>query len=102
MERKGYELVVSMLLDLVQDYGGIDKEGKIQGVFDMSKNEVLIILRWNDDAGPNRWSSREMGILSVAPGNVDNLIYTSIDLIPERFKKEGVFLRVPLFIFRRS
>jgi uncharacterized protein (UPF0261 family) len=65
------------------------EQGSIQGVFDMSTVEVVcnVYGGWSD-AGPTRLESAgRKGIPQlVAPGNIDHIMYASLEKIPERFK----------------
>jgi len=64
-------------------------EGKIQGVFDLSTNEVLDHLYGGmTDAGPKRLEmAGAIGLpYLVAPGNLDHLLFASRERIPERFR----------------
>jgi uncharacterized protein (UPF0261 family) len=95
LEDEGFEVVVFHAIGI----GGktmeeMAREGKINGVFDMSTNEVLDHLYGGmTDGGPDRLSVvGEMGLpYLVAPGNLDHLIYTSKEDIPEQFKDRKVF-----------
>lgn len=95
LEEKGFEVVVFHAIGI----GGMTmeelvREGKIQGVFDMSTNEVLDHLYGGmTDAGPNRLEvAGAMGLpYLVAPGNLDHLIFTSRERIPEQFRNRKVF-----------
>ena len=95
LEKKGFEVVVFHAIGI----GGrtmeeLIGEGKIQGVFDMSTNEVLDHLYGGmTDGGPNRLEKAgEMGLpYLVGPGNLDHLIYTSKEKIPEKFRNRKVF-----------
>jgi uncharacterized protein (UPF0261 family) len=95
LEEKGFEVVVFHAIGI----GGrtmeeLVREGKIHGVFDMSTNEVLDHLYGGmTDAGPDRLEATgEMGLpYLVAPGNLDHLIYTSREGIPEQFRNRKVF-----------
>ncbi|MGD0231469.1 MAG: Tm-1-like ATP-binding domain-containing protein [Syntrophorhabdales bacterium] len=95
LEEKGFEVVVFHAIGI----GGMTmeelvREGKIQGVFDMSTNEVLDhVYGGMTDGGPNRLEmAGKMNLpYLVAPGNLDHLIYTSRESIPEEFKNRKVF-----------
>lgn len=95
LEEKGFEVVVFHAIGI----GGstmeeLVREGKIQGVFDMSTNEVIDHLYGGmTDGGPDRLEvAGEMGLpYLVAPGNLDHLIYTSRESIPEQFRNRKVF-----------
>jgi len=95
LEEKGFEVVVFHAIGI----GGrtmeeLVREGKIQGVFDMSPNEVIDHLYGGmTDGGPDRMEAAgEMGLpYLVAPGNLDHLIYTSRESIPEQFRNRKVF-----------
>lgn len=95
LEGKGFEVVVFHAIGI----GGMTmeelvREGNIQGVFDMSTNEVLDHLYGGmTDAGPNRLEATgAMGLpYLVAPGNLDHLIFTSRAGIPEQFRNRKVF-----------
>jgi uncharacterized protein (UPF0261 family) len=95
LEEKGFEVVVFHAIGI----GGrtmeeLVREGKIQGVFDMSPNEVIDHLYGGmTDGGPDRLQAAgEMGLpYLVAPGNLDHLIYTSRESIPEQFRNRKVF-----------
>ncbi|MGD0231471.1 MAG: Tm-1-like ATP-binding domain-containing protein [Syntrophorhabdales bacterium] len=95
LEEKGFEVVVFHAIGM----GGrtmeeLVLEGKIQGVFDMSTNEVLDHLYGGmADAGPDRLEGAgKMGLpYLVAPGNLDLFLYTSLENMPEQFKDRKVF-----------
>ena len=95
LEEKGFEVVIFHAIGI----GGrtmeeLISEGKIQGVFDMSTNEVFDHLHGGmTDGGPNRLEmAGKMGLPNlVAPGNLDHLIYTSKEKIPEQFRNRKVF-----------
>lgn len=95
LEEKGFEVVVFHAIGI----GGrtmeeLIREGVIQGVFDMSTNEVIDHLYGGmTDGGPDRLEAAgEMGLpYLVAPGNLDHLIYTSRESIPEQFRNRKVF-----------
>jgi uncharacterized protein (UPF0261 family) len=95
LEEKGFEVVVFHAIGI----GGrtmeeLALEGKIHGVFDMSTNEVLDHLYGGmTDGGPDRLEAAGvMGLpYLVAPGNLDHLIYTSRESIPEQFRNRKVF-----------
>lgn len=95
LEEQGFEVVVFHAIGI----GGrtmeeLVREGKIQGVFDMSTNEVIDHLYGGmTDGGPHRLEvAGEMGLpYLVAPGNLDHLVYTSRESIPEQFRNRKVF-----------
>ncbi|RJX24546.1 MAG: UPF0261 family protein [Dethiobacter sp.] len=95
LEEKGFEVVVFHAIGI----GGktmeeLISEGRIQGVFDMSTNEVIDHLYGGmTDGGPNRLEmAGKMGLpYLVAPGNLDHLIYNSKERIPEQFRDRKVF-----------
>jgi uncharacterized protein (UPF0261 family) len=69
------------------------EQGLVQGVFDLSTNEVVdnLYLGWSD-AGPTRLEAAgRVGTPQlVAPGNIDHIIYGSPDRIPKRFSDQYV------------
>lgn len=73
-------------------------EGIIQGVLDLSTNEIVdhMYKGWSD-AGPTRLiAAGERGIPQViAPGNIDHIIYSSLDKIPAQFKAQYVHIHAP-------
>jgi uncharacterized protein (UPF0261 family) len=90
LEGKGYETVIFH----ANGCGGRAMEemidqGLIQGVFDLSTNEVVdhLYQGWSD-AGPMRLevAGRKGVPQLIAPGNIDHIIYGSPDKILERFK----------------
>jgi len=95
LEEKDFEVVVFHAIGI----GGktmeeLIGEGKIQGVFDMSTNEVLDHMYGGmTDGGPDRLEmAGKMGLpYLVGPGNLDHLIYTSKEKIPEQFRNRKVF-----------
>jgi uncharacterized protein (UPF0261 family) len=95
LEAKGFEVAVFHAIGI----GGrtmeeLVREGKIHGVFDMSINEVIDHLyKGMTDGGPERLEAAgAMGLpYLVAPGNLDHLIYTSRESIPEPFRNRKVF-----------
>jgi uncharacterized protein (UPF0261 family) len=95
LEKEGFEVVVFHAIGI----GGrtmeeLVREGKIQGVFDMSTNEVLDHMYGGmTDGGPERLEvTGEMGLpYLVAPGNLDHLIFTSRERIPKEFGNRKVF-----------
>jgi len=99
LEAKGYEVVIFH----ANGMGGRAMEemidqGLIQGVFDLSPNEVVdhIYQGWGD-AGPMRLvEAGKKGIpLLLAPGNIDHIMYSSLENIPERFKHQYVHVHGP-------
>lgn len=95
LEGKGFEVVVFHAIGIGgRTMENLVQEGKIQGVFDMSTNEVMDHLYGGmTDGGPNRLEvAGEMGLpYLVAPGNLDHLIYTSRESIPGQFGNRKVF-----------
>jgi len=93
-EEKGYEVVIFHS----NGNGGkameeMIEQGLIQGVFDLSTNEVVdnLYQGWGD-AGPTRMEvAGRKGIPQlIAPGNIDHIIYPSPDKIPDRFKHQYI------------
>lgn len=94
LEEKGYETIIFHS----NGCGGkameeMIEQGLIQGVFDLSTNEVVdnVYQGWAD-AGPTRLEAAgRKGIPQlIAPGNIDHIIYGSPDKIPERFRGQYV------------
>jgi uncharacterized protein (UPF0261 family) len=94
LEGKGYEVVIFH----ANGCGGrameeMIEQGLIQGVFDLSTNEVVdhLYQGWGD-AGPMRLEvAGRKGIPQlIAPGNIDHIIYGSPDKILERFKHQYI------------
>jgi uncharacterized protein (UPF0261 family) len=99
LEAKGYEVVIFH----ANGMGGrameeMIEQGLIQGVFDLSPNEVVdhIYQGWGD-AGPMRLvEAGKKGIpLLLAPGNIDHIMYSSLENIPQRFKHQYVHVHGP-------
>ncbi len=94
LEEKGYETVIFHSNGVG---GGAMEEmidrGLIQGVFDLSTNELVDHLYggWGD-AGPARLEGAgRKGIPQlIAPGNIDHIIYGSPENIPGRFRDRYV------------
>ncbi len=94
LEGKGYETVIFH----ANGCGGrameemIDQD-LIQGVFDLSTNEVVdhLYQGWSD-AGPMRLEvAGKKGIPQlIAPGNIDHIIYGSPDKVLARFKDQNI------------
>jgi uncharacterized protein (UPF0261 family) len=95
LEGKGFEVVVFHAIGIGgRTMEGLVREGKIDGVFDMSPNEVLDHLYGGmADAGPKRLEAAGgMGLpYLVAPGNLDLLLYNSQESMPEQFKSRKAF-----------
>lgn len=74
------------------------EEGIIQGVLDLSTNEIVdhMYQGWSD-AGPDRLlSAGKKGLPQViAPGNIDHIIYSSLEQIPSQFKDQYVHVHAP-------
>jgi uncharacterized protein (UPF0261 family) len=94
LEGKGYEAVIFH----ANGSGGrameeMIEQGLIQGVFDLSTNEVVdhLYQGWCD-AGPTRLegAGRKGTPQLIAPGNIDHIVYSSPDKIPERFKHQYI------------
>ena len=94
LEGRGYETVIFH----ANGCGGrameeMIEQGLIQGVFDLSTNEVVdhLYQGWSD-AGPTRLEvAGRKGIPQlIAPGNIDHIIYGSPDKILERFKHQYI------------
>jgi uncharacterized protein (UPF0261 family) len=94
LEERGYETIIFH----ANGCGGkameeMIEQGLIQGVFDLSTNEVVdnMYKGWGD-AGPTRLETAgKLGIPQlIAPGNIDHMIFESIDKIPERFRGQYV------------
>jgi uncharacterized protein (UPF0261 family) len=94
LERKGHEVVIFH----ANGIGGrameeMIEQGLIQGVFDLSPNEVVDHLYQGlSDAGPMRLevAGRKWIPQLIAPGNIDHIIYGSPDKILERFKHQYI------------
>jgi len=106
LEERGYEVVIFHAIGI----GGMAmeeliSEGKIQGVFDLSTNEVIDHLYGGmTDAGPNRLEmAGAMGLpYLVAPGNLDHLLFVSRERIPEQFRGREVHAHGPTVLLLRS
>lgn len=106
LEEKGYEVAIFHAIGT----GGMAMEeliadGKIQGVFDLSTNELLDHLYGGlTDAGPKRLEAAgARGIPHlVVPGNLDHLLYASPERIPVRFKGKKVHAHGPTVHLMRS
>ncbi|MBI5444264.1 MAG: Tm-1-like ATP-binding domain-containing protein [Deltaproteobacteria bacterium] len=94
LEARGYEVVIFHSNGM----GGKAMEemiaqGLISAVFDLSTNEVVdhLYQGWSD-SGPTRMEEAgRRGIPQlIAPGNIDHIIYSSPEKIPERFRKQHV------------
>jgi uncharacterized protein (UPF0261 family) len=99
LEDKGFEVVIFHAIGT----GGkameeLINEGKIQGVFDLSTNELIDHLYGGmTDAGPKRLEvAGALGLpYLVAPGNLDHLLFNSLEHIPERFRDRKVHAHGP-------
>lgn len=106
LEERGYEVVIFHAIGI----GGMAmeeliSEGKIQGVFDLSTNEVIDHLYGGmTDAGPKRLEmAGAMGLpYLVAPGNLDHLLFVSRERIPEQFRGREVHAHGPTVLLLRS
>jgi uncharacterized protein (UPF0261 family) len=81
------------------------EQGSIQGVFDLSIVEVIDHAYGGySDAGPARLEvAGRKGIPQlVAPGNLDHIIYTSPEKIPERFKGQYMHRHGPSICVLRT
>ncbi|GAB6908273.1 conserved hypothetical protein [Desulfosarcina cetonica] len=99
LEEKNFEVVIFH----ANGMGGkameeMIEEGIIQGVLDISTNEIVdhMYQGWSD-AGPTRLlAAGKKGIPQViAPGNIDHIIYSSLDKIPAQFKDQYVHIHAP-------
>ena len=81
------------------------EEDIITGVFDLSTNEVVDHLYggWSD-AGEMRLevAGRKRLPQLVSPGNIDHIIYSSEDQIPERFKHQYIHRHGPSILVLRT
>lgn len=106
LEKEGYEVAVFHAIGT----GGMAMEeliadGKIQGVFDLSTNELIDHLYGGlTDAGPMRLEAAgARGIPHlVVPGNLDHLLYASPERIPDRFKGRKIHSHGPTVHLMRS
>lgn len=99
LEAKNYEVVIFH----ANGMGGkameemID-EGLIQGVLDLSTNEIVdhMYQGWSDAGDARLVAAGKKGIPQIiAPGNIDHIIYSSLDKIPVRFKDQYVHVHTP-------
>jgi len=106
LEERGYEVVIFHAIGI----GGMAmeeliSEGRIQGVFDLSTNELIDHLYGGmTDAGPNRLEmAGAIGLpYLVAPGNLDHLLFTSPERIPKQFRDREVHAHGPTVHLLRS
>jgi uncharacterized protein (UPF0261 family) len=106
LEERGYEVVIFHAIGI----GGMAmeeliSEGKIQGAFDLSTNEVIDHLYGGmTDAGPKRLEMAGTKGLPylVAPGNLDHLLFNSPEHIPEQFRGREVHAHGPTVLLLRS
>lgn len=99
LEQRGYEVAVFHAIGTGgQAMEEMIEQGLISAVFDLSTNEVVDNLYGGfTDAGPSRLEAAgKKGIPQVvAPGNVDHIMYTSAQLIPDRFRHQKVHVHAP-------
>ena len=99
LEQKGYEVAIFHAIGTGgQAMEEMIEQGLISAVFDLSTNEVVDNLYGGfTDAGPLRLEAAgKKGIPQVvAPGNVDHIMYTSPEQIPDRFKHQKVHVHGP-------
>jgi uncharacterized protein (UPF0261 family) len=106
MGEKGYEVAIFS----ANGTGGrameeLIEQGMIIGVFDLSTNELVDHLyNGYTDAGPTRLEiAGARGIPQlVCPGNIDHIMYSSLDKIPERFKGQPVHAHGPAIYVLRT
>ncbi|MBS3917470.1 MAG: Tm-1-like ATP-binding domain-containing protein [Deltaproteobacteria bacterium] len=99
LEGKGYETVIFH----ANGCGGrameeMIEQGLIQGIFDLSTNEVVdhLYQGWSDAGSARMEVAGRKGVPQlIAPGNIDHIIYSSPDKIPERFKHQYVHVHSP-------
>lgn len=106
LEEKGFEGVIFH----ANGAGGksmeeLVEEGIISGVFDLSTNEIVDHLYggWGD-AGETRLevAGRKGVPQLVAPGNIDHIIYSRLEQIPERFKGRYIHRHGPSILVLRT
>jgi uncharacterized protein (UPF0261 family) len=106
LEKKGYEFVVFH----ANGVGGKAMEELVEqkiitGVFDLSPNEVVdhMYKGWGD-AGPTRLEiAGRVGVPQlIAAGNLDHIVYTSLDKIPEQFRNHYVHRHGPSIFTLRT
>jgi uncharacterized protein (UPF0261 family) len=98
LEGRGYETVIFH----ANGCGGrameeMIEQGLIQGVFDLSTNEIVDHLYhgWSDAGATRLEVAGKKGIPQlIAPGNIDHIIYGSPDRILERFKHQRIHVHV--------
>lgn len=94
LEEKGYEVVIFHS----NGSGGRAMEemidqGLIQGVFDLSTNEVVdhLYQAWADAGATRMEAATRKGVPQlIAPGNIDHIVYSSPERIQARFKDQEV------------
>ena len=99
LEAKNYEVVIFH----ANGMGGrameeMIEEGIIQGVLDLSTNEIVdhMYQGWSDAGEERMAAAGKNGIPQlIAPGNIDHIIYSSLDQIPVRFKEQYVHVHAP-------
>jgi uncharacterized protein (UPF0261 family) len=106
LEKKGYEFVVFH----ASGVGGKAMEELVEqkiitGVFDLSPNEVVdhMYKGWGD-AGPTRLeiAGREGVPQLISAGNLDHIVYTSPDKIPEQFRSHYIHRHGPSIFTLRT
>jgi uncharacterized protein (UPF0261 family) len=99
LEGKGFEVIIFH----ANGPGGksmdeMVKQGLIQATLDLSPSEIVDnIYDGMNNSGPERMEAAgKMGVPQlVVPGNIDHIIYSSPEQIPERFKSQRYHMHGP-------
>jgi uncharacterized protein (UPF0261 family) len=105
-EGKGYETVIFH----ANGCGGrameeMIEQGMIHGVFDLSPNEIVdhLYQGWSDAGSTRMEEAGKRGIPQlVSPGNIDHIIYSREDQIPERFRHQYIHRHGPSILVLRT
>jgi uncharacterized protein (UPF0261 family) len=106
LQGKGYETVIFH----ANGCGGrameeMIEQDMIHGVFDLSPNEIVdhLYKGWSDAGSTRMEEAGRKGIPQlVSPGNIDHIIYSREDLIPERFKLQYIHRHGPSILVLRT